>query len=252
MYRSKYYYSGQEIDERLLQGYYDDLVKAGYTGTKEDFYNLIINLKNTLDTLKSTDTDIVKDIKDIKDRLTKIENYNIPKLDFNQAIFAKNFEQILEGIQNFICLTLEGLKDEGLIFKTSHLDFENTHTSFEYLDSQQQLQKEDTYTSYVVKPNYNNSKELIIPRDYLLNEENPGDIYPVQDIVGQQHMLEKNITFTVPSIKESYINSLGNSTTTSTEPSSRKSPIPRFTINTSGVKVNNLKEKENDPFSWLT
>lgn len=34
-YTSKY--SGAEIDQRLLQNYYDDLVAAGYTGSKEEY-----------------------------------------------------------------------------------------------------------------------------------------------------------------------------------------------------------------------
>lgn len=36
MYRSKYY-TCEEIDERLLKGYYDDVVSKGYTGTLEQF-----------------------------------------------------------------------------------------------------------------------------------------------------------------------------------------------------------------------
>lgn len=36
MYQSKYY-TCEEIDERLLKGYYDDVVSKGYTGTLEQF-----------------------------------------------------------------------------------------------------------------------------------------------------------------------------------------------------------------------
>jgi hypothetical protein len=36
-YLSKYYDTGDAIDERLLKGVYDDAVTAGYDGTKEDF-----------------------------------------------------------------------------------------------------------------------------------------------------------------------------------------------------------------------
>ncbi len=32
MYVSKYY-TNEEIDQRLLQGYFDDFVKAGFAGT---------------------------------------------------------------------------------------------------------------------------------------------------------------------------------------------------------------------------
>lgn len=41
-YTSKY--SGAEIDQRLLQNYYDDLVAAGYTGTKEEYLSAIRSL----------------------------------------------------------------------------------------------------------------------------------------------------------------------------------------------------------------
>lgn len=36
MYNSKYY-TCEQIDQRLLQGYFDDIVAAGYTGTKEQY-----------------------------------------------------------------------------------------------------------------------------------------------------------------------------------------------------------------------
>ena len=38
-YKSKF--TGQEIDARLAQGTYDDAVKAGFKGTKEEFYALL-------------------------------------------------------------------------------------------------------------------------------------------------------------------------------------------------------------------
>ena len=36
MYNSKYY-TCEQIDQRLLQGYFDDIVEAGYTGTKAQY-----------------------------------------------------------------------------------------------------------------------------------------------------------------------------------------------------------------------
>lgn len=36
MYTSKYY-TCEQIDQRLLQGYFDDIVEAGYTGTKAQY-----------------------------------------------------------------------------------------------------------------------------------------------------------------------------------------------------------------------
>lgn len=43
MYSSKYY-TCEEIDERLLQGYYDDAVAAGYEGTKEEFLDRLVEM----------------------------------------------------------------------------------------------------------------------------------------------------------------------------------------------------------------
>ena len=46
-YKSKF--TGQEIDARLAQGTYDDAVKAGFKGTKEEFYALLGQLQETTD-----------------------------------------------------------------------------------------------------------------------------------------------------------------------------------------------------------
>lgn len=43
MYESKYY-TCEEIDQRLLQNYYDDLVASGYTGTKKEYQKLILSI----------------------------------------------------------------------------------------------------------------------------------------------------------------------------------------------------------------
>lgn len=46
-YKSKF--TGQEIDARLTQGTYDDAVKAGFKGTKEEFYALLGQLQEITD-----------------------------------------------------------------------------------------------------------------------------------------------------------------------------------------------------------
>ena len=46
-YKSKF--TGQEIDARLTQGTYDDAIKAGFKGTKEEFYALLGQLQETTD-----------------------------------------------------------------------------------------------------------------------------------------------------------------------------------------------------------
>ena len=48
MYVSKYY-TCEEIDQRLLQGYYDDFVKAGFGGTINEFWAFVLSIKNKVD-----------------------------------------------------------------------------------------------------------------------------------------------------------------------------------------------------------
>lgn len=43
MYTSKYY-TCEQIDQRLLQGYYDDAVANGFTGTIADFWVSVLSI----------------------------------------------------------------------------------------------------------------------------------------------------------------------------------------------------------------
>lgn len=72
MYVSKYY-TCEEIDQRLLQGYYDDFVKAGFGGTINEFWAFVLSIKNKVD---------------------KKEGYNLSKNDFTDELKAK-----LDGIE---------------------------------------------------------------------------------------------------------------------------------------------------------
>ena len=47
MYISKYY-TCPEIDQRLLQGYYDDAVHYGFQGTMDDFWEFILSIKECI------------------------------------------------------------------------------------------------------------------------------------------------------------------------------------------------------------
>lgn len=48
MYISKYF-TNEQIDERLLQGYYDDFVAAGFKGTKVEFFAFVLSIANKID-----------------------------------------------------------------------------------------------------------------------------------------------------------------------------------------------------------
>lgn len=72
MYVSKYY-TCEEIDQRLLQGYYDDFVRAGFAGTINEFWAFVLS---------------------IKDKVDKKEGYGLSKNDFTDELKAK-----LDGIE---------------------------------------------------------------------------------------------------------------------------------------------------------
>ena len=72
MYVSKYY-TNEEIDQRLLQGYFDDFVKAGFAGTINEFWAFVLS---------------------IKDKVDKKEGYGLSKNDFTDELKAK-----LDGIE---------------------------------------------------------------------------------------------------------------------------------------------------------
>ena len=72
MYVSKYY-TNEEIDQRLLQGYCDDFVKAGFAGTINEFWAFVLSIANKVD---------------------KREGYDLSKNDFTDKLKEK-----LEGIE---------------------------------------------------------------------------------------------------------------------------------------------------------
>ena len=72
MYVSKYY-TNEEIDQRLLQGYFDDFVKSGFVGTINEFWAFVLSIANKVD---------------------KREGYDLSKNDFTDKLKEK-----LEGIE---------------------------------------------------------------------------------------------------------------------------------------------------------
>ena len=72
MYVSKYY-TNEEIDQRLLQGYFDDFVKTGFAGTINEFWAFVLSIANKVD---------------------KREGYDLSKNDFTDKLKEK-----LEGIE---------------------------------------------------------------------------------------------------------------------------------------------------------
>lgn len=81
MYTSKYY-TCPEIDQRLLQGYYDDAVHHGFQGTIDDFWEFILSIKNCIKTSQGSVATQNNFSNELKAKLENIENgaKNITKM----------------------------------------------------------------------------------------------------------------------------------------------------------------------------
>lgn len=81
MYTSKYY-TCPEIDQRLLQGYYDDAVHHGFQGTIDDFWTFILSIKDCIKTSQGSVATQNNFSDELKAKLEGIENgaRNITKM----------------------------------------------------------------------------------------------------------------------------------------------------------------------------
>lgn len=81
MYTSKYY-TCPEIDQRLLQGYYDDAVHHGFQGTIDDFWTFILSIKDCIKTSQGSVATQNNFSDELKAKLDGIENgaRNITKM----------------------------------------------------------------------------------------------------------------------------------------------------------------------------
>lgn len=81
MYTSKYY-TCPEIDQRLLQGYYDDAVHHGFQGTIDDFWEFILSIKDCIKTSPDSVATQNNFSNELKAKLDGIENgaKNITKM----------------------------------------------------------------------------------------------------------------------------------------------------------------------------
>lgn len=81
MYTSKYY-TCPEIDQRLLQGYYDDAIHHGFQGTIDDFWEFILSIKNCIKTSQGSVVTQNNFSDELKAKLDGIENgaRNITKM----------------------------------------------------------------------------------------------------------------------------------------------------------------------------
>ncbi len=97
-YRSNYF-TAEEIDQRLLQGYYDDAVKAGYKGTIDSFKSNLAKigkLGDELDILKIIDnsslnnyeTDGIYNINTVANEFTELPVSNTGKVSMRLTVLT--------------------------------------------------------------------------------------------------------------------------------------------------------------------
>lgn len=108
MYISKYY-TCPEIDQRLLQGYYDDAVHHGFQGTIDDFWKFILSIKDCIKTSQGSVATQNNFSDELKAKLDGIENgaKNITKM--SQLNNDTNY-QTIEEVASLISDAMSNLK----------------------------------------------------------------------------------------------------------------------------------------------
>ena len=104
MYTSKYY-TCPEIDQRLLQGYYDDAVHHGFQGTIDDFWEFILSIKNCIKTSQGSAATQNNFSDELKAKLEGIENgaRNITKMSqLNNDTHYQTDEEIRSTFSSLI------------------------------------------------------------------------------------------------------------------------------------------------------
>ena len=104
MYTSKYY-TCPEIDQRLLQGYYDDAVHHGFQGTIDDFWTFILSIKDCIKTSQGSVATQNNFSDELKAKLDGIENgaRNITKMSqLNNDTHYQTDEEVRSTLSSLI------------------------------------------------------------------------------------------------------------------------------------------------------
>lgn len=104
MYISKYY-TCPEIDQRLLQGYYDDAVHHGFQGTIDDFWKFILSIKDCIKNSQGSVATQNNFSDELKAKLDGIENgaRNITKMSqLNNDTHYQNTDEVASLISDAI------------------------------------------------------------------------------------------------------------------------------------------------------
>lgn len=104
MYVSKYY-TCEEIDQRLLQGYYDDFVRAGFAGTINEFWAFVLSIKNKVDKREGYDlseNDFTDELKAKLDGIEEKANYITKVSELENDLKFQTEEDVKKAISDLI------------------------------------------------------------------------------------------------------------------------------------------------------
>lgn len=104
MYVSKYY-TCEEIDQRLLQGYYDDFVKAGFGGTINEFWAFVLSIKNKVDKREGYDlseNDFTDELKAKLDGIEEKANYITKVSELENDLKFQTEEDVKKAISDLV------------------------------------------------------------------------------------------------------------------------------------------------------
>ena len=104
MYVSKYY-TCEEIDQRLLQGYYEDFVRAGFAGTINEFWAFVLSIKNKVDKREGYDlseNDFTDELKAKLDGIEEKANYITKVSELENDLKFQTEEDVKKAISDLV------------------------------------------------------------------------------------------------------------------------------------------------------
>jgi hypothetical protein len=104
MYVSKYY-TCEEIDQRLLQGYYDDFVRAGFAGTINEFWAFVLSIENKVDKREGYDlseNDFTDELKAKLDGIEEKANYITKVSELENDLKFQTEEDVKKAISDLV------------------------------------------------------------------------------------------------------------------------------------------------------
>lgn len=104
MYTSKYY-TVEQIDQRLLQGYYDDFVNVGFAGTINEFWAFVLSIANKVNKKEGYDlskNDFTDELKKKLDEVEEKANYITKLSQLENDTKYQTEEQVKQSISDLI------------------------------------------------------------------------------------------------------------------------------------------------------